>query len=68
MPQTQTRSRAEESTQFEGNTPPRQIEGERHPGRDLLEYAKAYARDNPGVAALWCFGLGFIVGWRLKPW
>jgi len=38
------------------------------PGRDILEYAQQYARDKPDVAALWCFGIGFVVGWKLKPW
>jgi hypothetical protein len=38
------------------------------PVDDLVEYVTSYARQNPGTAALWCFGLGFIVGWRLKPW
>jgi hypothetical protein len=37
-------------------------------GRDLAEYFQEYARDNPGTAALWCFGIGFILGWKLKPW
>jgi hypothetical protein len=26
------------------------------------------AREKPEVAALWCFGIGFILGWKLKPW
>ena len=38
------------------------------PGQDLIEYAKVYAQRKPEVAALWCFGLGFILGWKLKPW
>ena len=38
------------------------------PVDDFVEYLTSYARQNPGTAALWCFGLGFIVGWRLKPW
>ena len=38
------------------------------PSQDLIEYMKAYARDKPDVAALWCFGLGFVIGWKLKPW
>ncbi|MCI0379102.1 MAG: hypothetical protein L0215_15950 [Gemmataceae bacterium] len=37
-------------------------------GRDLVEYLKEYAREKPEVAALWCFGIGFILGWKLKPW
>lgn len=38
------------------------------PGEDVLEYLKEYARERPEVAALWCFGIGFILGWKLKPW
>jgi hypothetical protein len=36
--------------------------------RDLVEYLREYARQKPEVAALWCFGIGFILGWKLKPW
>lgn len=42
--------------------------GELQPVDDMIEYVTSYARQNPGTAALWCFGVGFIVGWRLKPW
>jgi hypothetical protein len=35
---------------------------------DLLNYLREYARERPGVTALWAFGIGFILGWRLKPW
>lgn len=42
--------------------------GEMQPAQDALEYLKAYTRDRPEVAALWCFGIGFILGWKLKPW
>jgi hypothetical protein len=35
---------------------------------DLVEYLREYARENPEVAALWCLGIGFILGWKLKPW
>ncbi len=38
------------------------------PTDDVVNYVKTYARQNPGTAALWCFGVGFIVGWKLKPW
>jgi hypothetical protein len=37
-------------------------------GRDLIHYLREYARENPETAALWCFGIGFILGWKLKPW
>lgn len=35
---------------------------------DAIDYLKAYARERPEVAAMWCFGVGFILGWKLKPW
>jgi len=39
----------------------------REPAHDLFSLAKQYARDNPDVAACWAFGLGVVVGWKLKP-
>lgn len=38
------------------------------PYHDAIDYVKAYAREKPEVAALWCFGLGFVTGWKLKLW
>ena len=38
------------------------------PANDLLHYVKSYAREKPDMAALWCFGIGFVIGWKLKPW
>jgi hypothetical protein len=35
---------------------------------DLGSYLRAYAREKPDVCALWCFGIGFVLGWKLKPW
>lgn len=40
----------------------------RDPGGDLLHYLRSYAQERPEVAALWCFGIGFVLGWKLKPW
>jgi hypothetical protein len=37
-------------------------------GRDILEYLREYAREKPEMVGLWCFGIGFILGWKLKPW
>jgi hypothetical protein len=37
-------------------------------GHDIIEYLTEYAREKPEVTALWCFGIGFILGWKLKPW
>lgn len=39
-----------------------------NPCKDALDYVKEYAREKPDVAALWCFGIGFVLGWKLKPW
>ncbi len=41
---------------------------EMHPAQDFLCYVKDYARQKPDVAALWCFGIGFVLGWKVKPW
>jgi hypothetical protein len=35
---------------------------------ELVECVTDYARANPGYAALWCIGIGFVLGWKLKPW
>ena len=36
--------------------------------QDIVEYLSEYARQKPGYAALWCIGVGFVLGWKLKPW
>jgi hypothetical protein len=38
------------------------------PMDDIVSYLRTYAREKPDVAALWCFGIGFVLGWKLKPW
>ena len=35
---------------------------------DMLERLKTYARDEPVSFALWAVGIGFVLGWKLKPW
>ena len=35
---------------------------------DALDRVKRYARDEPVSFALWTFGIGFVLGWKLKPW
>lgn len=38
------------------------------PLRDISEYFKQYVRQHPEAACLWCLGIGFALGWKLKPW
>lgn len=35
---------------------------------DLVHFLKQFAEENPTSAALWCLGVGFVLGWKLKPW
>ncbi|MEP3833344.1 hypothetical protein [Rhodopirellula bahusiensis] len=39
----------------------------KEPAQDLFGLAKAYAKDHPDVAACWAFGLGVMIGWKIKP-
>lgn len=38
------------------------------PTTDLMKYFQQYASERPDVVALWCLGIGFVLGWKLKPW
>lgn len=38
------------------------------PSQAVGEIFKRYARERPEVVALWCFGVGFVLGWKLKLW
>ena len=42
--------------------------GDLKPWDDMVTYLKDYAKERPEVCALTCFGIGFILGWKLKPW
>jgi len=35
---------------------------------EAVDRVKQYARDEPVSFALWAFGIGFVLGWKLKPW
>jgi hypothetical protein len=37
-------------------------------GTSLLTLLKEYARERPEVLAYWTFGIGFVLGWKLKLW
>jgi ElaB/YqjD/DUF883 family membrane-anchored ribosome-binding protein len=36
--------------------------------RSVAETIEDYAREKPLPFAAWAFGIGFILGWKLKPW
>jgi hypothetical protein len=36
--------------------------------QDLVECVRGYARRSPEKFALCCLAVGFVLGWRLKPW
>lgn len=38
------------------------------PAEAALEFFQEYARERPEVVAMWAFGVGFILAWKLKPW
>jgi hypothetical protein len=36
--------------------------------RSTVDYIEDYARSQPLTFAVWAFGIGFALGWKLKPW
>jgi hypothetical protein len=36
--------------------------------KSVFEHFREYHRDRPGVVALWCFGIGVVLGWKIKLW
>ncbi len=46
----------------------RQVDSPKEITHDVAEYLTDYVRHNPGYAALFCVGVGFVLGWKLKPW
>lgn len=35
---------------------------------DKLHAVEEYARANPWSFGMWMLGIGFVLGWKLKPW
>ena len=35
---------------------------------ETMEGIETYARREPWAFAAWVFGVGFVLGWKLKPW
>ena len=62
-------SSTEESTVPESHNEPRmRTEPLAETTKSALEHFREYGRERPGIVALWCFGIGLVLGWRLKPW
>jgi hypothetical protein len=63
-------SAAESNRQSDRSRWPQPMRGYdyRRPQHDFVKHAIEYSREHPGVAAFCCFGVGFILGWKLKPW
>lgn len=36
--------------------------------KSAYEHFREYGRERPGLVALWCLGIGFALGWKLKLW
>lgn len=36
--------------------------------RSVADSVEDYARHEPLKFAAWVFGIGFVLGWRMKPW
>lgn len=62
----QSTAKSQQSSQ--GNVQRRGGDDTTQPFEDLINYGRNYIREQPEMAALWCFGIGFILGWKLKPW
>ena len=43
-------------------------QNEMRPVEDVIQYVREYTRERPETVAIACFAVGFILGWRLKPW
>jgi hypothetical protein len=60
--QSQTQQRKAETR------PSREREEREEEPRELFDHLREFAQENPASAAMWAFGIGFVLGWRLKPW
>jgi len=39
-----------------------------HMANDALDRMKEFAREQPMTFAFYALGIGFVLGWKLKPW
>ena len=61
-------STAAQTVPDSGNGTAEQVETRPQPTKSAWEHFCEYERERPGMVALWCFGLGFVLGWKLKLW
>ena len=38
------------------------------PAQAAMDFFQEYSRERPEIVAMWAFGIGFVLGWKLKPW
>ena len=67
MAGTSARQRAKDNSHSSRSAEQR-IESPKEMSQDFVEFLTDYAQKKPGYAALWCIGIGFVLGWKLKPW
>jgi hypothetical protein len=56
-------TQSRESSGFPGS-----MSEQQSPAQNLVDHLTQFCKENPATAAAWCFGIGFVLGWRLKPW
>ena len=63
-----TSSTAEHPVLESGNGNPEQVGTRPGTTQSVWEHFREYERQRPEIVALWCFGIGFVLGWKLKLW
>jgi len=60
-------STGRESSSFGGSASLSRPSSSQQP-QSLQDHLLQFCNENPTTVAAWCFGIGFVLGWRLKPW
>ena len=63
-----TTATSHKNAQAESSGPSQKTDAGKDITRDIIDHLSEYAKENPGHAALACLAVGFILGWKLKPW
>jgi hypothetical protein len=61
-----SQQRTQQAVREERATP--RTQPEMHPVDDVIQYVRDYTRQRPETVAIACLAVGFVLGWRLKPW